>query len=72
MTYPADSSFTTQLNFVQYAVWGNKRCSDDFFWFTRTMVIRALQGNRYIFEFFNRANHANDNASGTGSTDITW
>lgn len=70
--FPSGHLYFTRMNFVQYALWGNRRCSNDFFWFTRTTTVRALQGNHYVLDFFNRDNRPDDNASGQGSTNVTW
>jgi hypothetical protein len=70
--FPSGTYFFLRQNFVQYAVFSNKRCSNDFYWFSRTTLSRILFNDHYSFEFLNRADHPYDNAVGEGSTDITW
>ena len=70
--FPSGTYFFLRQNFVQYAVFSNKRCSNDFYWFSRTSLSRILFNDHYSFEFLNRADHPYDNAVGEGSTDITW
>ena len=70
--FPSGTYFFLRQNFVQYAVFSNKRCSNDFYWFSRTSLSRILFNDHYSFEFLNRVDHPYDNAVGEGSTDITW
>ena len=70
--YPNGHYFLVRMNFAQYAVYNGRRCANDFLWFSRTTVIRAMQNGHYGFDFLNRNGRMDDNVSGTGSTDILW
>lgn len=68
-----NSSFSVETaGIAQYAVFNNRRCANDFFWFSRTTVVRTLQDGHYVFEFLNRSGRMDDNVSGTGGTDVLW
>ena len=70
--FPYGDYFFLRQNFVQYACFSNKRCSDDFYWFSRTTLHRIIYNNNFSFEFLDRVDHPFDNAAGEGSTDLTW
>ena len=70
--FPEGHYYLLRLNFAQYAVFNNRRCANDFFWFSRTTVVRTLQDGHYVFEFLNRSGRMDDNVSGTGGTDVLW
>ena len=70
--FPNGHYFITRMNFVEYTVFANRRCANDFFWFTRTTTVRILINGHYDLDFLNRSGRMDDNLAGIGSTDVTW
>lgn len=64
--------FITRMNFVEYTVFANRRCANDFSWFTRTTTVRIIIDGHYDLDFLNRSGRMDDNLVGIGSTDVTW
>ena len=70
--FPNGHYFITRMNFVEYTVFANRRCANDFFWFTRTTTVRIVIDGHYDLDFLNRSGRTDDNLVGIGSTDVTW
>ena len=57
-------------NFLQYALWNGRRCSDDLPWFSRSSLVKNPSTSYFVFDFATRENHPEDNSCGLGSTQL--
>ena len=57
-------------NFLQYALWNGRRCSDDLPWFSRSSLVKNPSTSYFVFDFATRENHPEDNSCGFGSTQL--
>ena len=58
-------------NFVEYAMFENTRCSNDFPWHNRGTFQKTGQAGVVRYEFFNRPDHSLDNAIGPAHTNLS-
>ena len=68
--FPHGTFQFARYNFIQYAAFGNKRCSNDFLWHSRTTIRRNFQDDPAEFSFYSRQDLSSDNECGTGHTGI--
>ena len=68
--FPHGTFQYARYNFIQYAVFGNKRCANDFLWHSRTTIRRNFQDDPATFDFYSRLDLPSDNECGTGHTII--
>lgn len=68
--YTYGTLLLARYNFLQYATFGSRRCSNDFPWHSRTTIRRILIDDFPDFEFYSRPDLASDNECGTGRTSI--
>lgn len=68
--YPNGTTIFIRYNFVQYSVFGSRRCSNDFPWYSRTTIQRTEIDGYSDFVFFSRPEAMDDNSCGTGYTEI--
>ena len=69
-TFPEGILLYEIQNFLQYAIWNQKRCSNDFPWFSRTSLVKNPSNSYFIFNFAVRENHPEDNSCGYGATQL--
>lgn len=68
---PTGTIIIKRLNFLQFAIFGRKRCSNDFSWYSRTTVIKTSSPGSAYYDFHNRPGTMFDNSLGTGLTTIS-
>ncbi|MBQ7721823.1 MAG: hypothetical protein IJT64_02820, partial [Kiritimatiellae bacterium] len=69
-TLPEGTILYEIQNFLQYALWNQKRCSNDFPWFSRTSLVKNPSTSFFVFDFAARNNHPEDNSCGFGATPL--
>ena len=67
---PQGTYIFSRANFIQYAVWEEMRCSNDFPWYTRTTLMKTSPPGSLSFDFYFRPAHQYDNSCGPGFTNI--
>ena len=63
---PIGSFLVQRINFLQYAVFSSRRCSNDFAWHSKTTIrCEEVAGVRF-FDFYTRPSRQDDNSCGPG------
>lgn len=67
---PVGTVVLLRLNFLEYAVFRGKRCSNDFRWYSRTTVVKTSGPGFAIYNFHARNGAMDENKAGGGATSI--
>ena len=67
---PVGTVVLMRLNFLEYAVFKGKRCSDDFRWYSRTTVVKTSGPGFATYNFHARNGVMDENKAGSGATSI--
>ncbi len=64
--YSLGTLIAVRYNFLQYANFSGRRCSDDFAWHSKTTIRREESAGIPCFNFFTRPSFPDDNSCGSG------
>lgn len=68
--YQIGTFVVERFNFLQYAAFDGKRCSNDFAWHSKTTIRREEDNGIPCFNFFTRPSFPDDNSCGPGHSTI--